>query len=176
MLLARTNPYRLPVFADVSTCSPRKNSTRGTPLSHRSVRPIRVRFRLPGGELLVYDEDEFPARPAALAEAVRLHGVGQAQAVGRLISPGAITTLAYRPEERGQVERMPNPEDRRSASLRETEVGLRDSLEHLRPYIQEMRGIEEGFTEGKRAVISRYLEAATEATHRHADRLARSDP
>jgi hypothetical protein len=41
----------------------------------------------------------------------------------------------------------------------------------------EMRGIEEGFTEEERAVISRYLEAATEAAHRHAERLpGSSDP
>jgi DNA-binding MarR family transcriptional regulator len=93
---------------------------------------------------------------------------------GRLsMSPGAVTALVDRLEGRGHVERMPNPEDRRSALLRETEGGLRDSLEHLWPYIVEMRGIEEGFTEEERAVISRYLEAVTEATHRHAERLSR---
>jgi DNA-binding MarR family transcriptional regulator len=87
------------------------------------------------------------------------------------MSPGAVMALVDRLEKR-----IPNPEDRRSALLRETEVGLRDSLKHLWPYIEKMRGIEEGFTEEERAVISRYLEAATEATHRHAERLARSDP
>lgn len=89
------------------------------------------------------------------------------------MSPGAVTALVDRLERRGHVERMPNPEDRRSALLRETEVGLRDSLEHLWPYIEEMRSIEERFTQEERAVISRYLEAATEATHRHAERLAK---
>lgn len=68
---------------------------------------------------------------------------------------------------------MPNPEDRRSVLLRETERGLGESLEHLWPYVEEMRGIEEGFTEGERAVISRFLKAATEATHRHAEKLSR---
>ena len=92
---------------------------------------------------------------------------------GRLsMSPGAVTALVDRLEGRGHVERMPNPEDRRSALLRETEGGLRDSLEHLWPYIAEMRGIEEDFSEEERAVISRYLKAATEATHRHAERLS----
>jgi DNA-binding MarR family transcriptional regulator len=73
---------------------------------------------------------------------------------------------------------MPNPEDRRSALLRETEKGLGDSLEHLWPYIEEMRGIEEGFTEEERALISRFLKAATEATNQHAERLSkeRQDP
>jgi len=76
-------------------------------------------------------------------------------------------------EGRGHVERMPNPEDRRSALLRETEKGLRDSLGHLWPYIEEMRGIEESFSEEERAVISRFLKAATEATNQHAERLSR---
>jgi DNA-binding MarR family transcriptional regulator len=83
-----------------------------------------------------------------------------------------VTALVDRLEGRDHVERMPNPEDRRSALLRETERGLRDSLEHLWPYTVEMRGIEEGFTEEERAMISRYLKAATEATHRHAERLS----
>ena len=93
---------------------------------------------------------------------------------GRLsMSPGAVTALVDRLEGRGHVERMPNPEDRRSALLRETEKGLRDSLGHLWPYIEEMHGIEESFTEEERAMISRYLKAATEATHRHAEELSR---
>ncbi|HKH11434.1 MAG TPA: MarR family transcriptional regulator [Rubrobacter sp.] len=90
------------------------------------------------------------------------------------MSPGAMTALVDRLEARGHIERMPNPEDRRSALLRGTEKGLGDSLEHLWHYIEEMRGIEEGFTEEERRVISRFLKAATEATHRHAERL--SDP
>jgi hypothetical protein len=45
-------------------------------------------------------------------------------------------------------------------------------LGHLWPYIEEMRDVEEGFTEGERAVISRFLKAATEAANQHADRLA----
>lgn len=94
------------------------------------------------------------------------------------MSPGAVTALVDRLEGRGHVERMPNPEDRRSALLRETEKGLGDSLEHLWPYIEEMKDIEESFTEEERAVISRYLKAATEATHRHAEKLSegRQDP
>ena len=93
---------------------------------------------------------------------------------GRLsMSPAAVTALVDRLERRGHVERMPNPEDRRSALVRETERGLRDSLEHLRPYIEEMCGIEESFSEEERAVISRFLKAATEATNQHVDRLSK---
>jgi len=36
-----------------------------------------------------------------------------------------------------------------------------------------MRGIEESFSEEERAVISRFLKAATEATNQHAERLSR---
>ena len=89
------------------------------------------------------------------------------------MSPGAVTALVDRLEKRGHVERLPNPEDRRSALLRETEKGLRDSLGHLWPYIEEMRGIEERLTEEERAVISGYLKAATGATHRHAEELSK---
>ncbi len=93
---------------------------------------------------------------------------------GRLsMSPGAVTALVDRLEKRGHVERMPNPEDRRSALLRETEQGLRAPLEYLWPYVVEMRSIEGGFTEEERAVISRFLKAATEATHRHAEELSK---
>ncbi len=50
-------------------------------------------------------------------------------------------------ERKGYVERIPNPKDRRSALVRETEAGLKESLEHLWPYIEEMKGIEGGFSE-----------------------------
>jgi DNA-binding MarR family transcriptional regulator len=87
--------------------------------------------------------------------------------------PGAVTALVDRLEKRGHVERTPNPKDRRSALLRETEEGLGDSLEHLWPYIVEMRSIEEDFAEEERQVISRFLKAATGAAHRHAEELSR---
>ncbi len=84
------------------------------------------------------------------------------------ISPGALTALVDRLERRGFVERAPNPGDRRSALVHETEAGLKASLEHLWPYIEEMKAIEEGFSEEEQAVIARFLSAATEATHRQA--------
>lgn len=84
------------------------------------------------------------------------------------MSPGAVTALVDRLEKKGYVERLPNPKDRRSALVRETEAGLMDSLEHLWPYIEEMKGIEGRFSEEERAIIARFLTAATEATHRHA--------
>lgn len=85
------------------------------------------------------------------------------------MSPGAVTALVDRLERKGYVERIPNPKDRRSALVRETQAGLGESLEHLWPYIEEMRGIEERFSEEERAIVARFLLAATEATHRHAE-------
>ncbi len=76
------------------------------------------------------------------------------------MGPGAVTALVDGLEGRGHVGRMPNPEDRRSMLLRETESGLVESLGHPWTYIEEMRGMEEGFTEEERAVISRFLKAA----------------
>ena len=90
------------------------------------------------------------------------------------MSPGAVTALVDRLQIKGYVERVPNPKDRRSALVRETEAGLEESLEHLWPYIEEMRGIEERFSEEERAIVARFLLAATEAAHRHAENDRRS--
>ena len=81
------------------------------------------------------------------------------------MSPGAITAMIDRLESRGYVERVPNPEDRRSALVRITEAGLEESLRHLWPYIEDIKGVEEGFSEEERAVIARFLREATQVTH-----------
>ena len=86
------------------------------------------------------------------------------------MSPGAITTMIDRLESRGYVERSPNPEDRRSALVRITKAGLEESLRHLWPYIEDMKRIEEGFSEEERAIVARFLRAATRATHQAAER------
>ena len=85
------------------------------------------------------------------------------------MSPGAITAMIDRLERRGYVERIPNPEDRRSALVNITKAGLEESLRHLWPYIEEMKGVEEGFSEEERAVVARFLRAATQATQRAAE-------
>jgi DNA-binding MarR family transcriptional regulator len=86
------------------------------------------------------------------------------------MSPGAITTMIDRLERRGYVERTPNPQDRRSALVRITKAGLEESLRHLLPYIEDMKRIEEGFSEEERAIVARFLRAATRATHQAAER------
>ena len=85
------------------------------------------------------------------------------------ISPGAVTAMIDRLESRGHVERIPNPKDRRSALVLITKAGLEESLRHLWPYIEDMKGLEEGFSEEERAVIACFLREATQATHRAAE-------
>ena len=68
-------------------------------------------------------------------------------------------------ELRGYVERIPNPEDRRSALVLITKAGLEESVRHLWPYIEDIKGVEEGFSEEERAVIARFLREAAQATH-----------
>jgi DNA-binding MarR family transcriptional regulator len=84
-------------------------------------------------------------------------------------SPGAITAMIDRLEARGYVERIPNPEDRRSALVRITRRGIEESLKHLWPYIEDMKNVEEGFSEEERAVVARFLGAATRVTQRAAE-------
>ena len=81
------------------------------------------------------------------------------------ISPGAVTAMIDRLESRGYVERIPNPEDRRSALVLITKAGLEESLRHLWSYIEDMKGVEEGFSEEERDVIARFLGEATRVTH-----------
>jgi DNA-binding MarR family transcriptional regulator len=85
------------------------------------------------------------------------------------MSPGAITAMIDRLERRGYVERIPNPEDRRSALVNITKAGVEESLRHLWPYIVDMKGVEESFSEEERAVVARFLRAATQATQRAAE-------
>jgi DNA-binding MarR family transcriptional regulator len=86
------------------------------------------------------------------------------------MSPGAITAMIDRLERRDYVERTPNPEDRRSALVRITKRGIDESLRHLCPYIEEMKGVEEGFSAEERAMVARFLGAATQVTQRAAER------
>jgi DNA-binding MarR family transcriptional regulator len=85
------------------------------------------------------------------------------------ISPGAVTAMIDRLESRGYVERISNPEDRRSALVLITKAGVQESVRHLWPYIEDIKGIEEGFSDEERAVIARFLREATQATHRAAE-------
>jgi DNA-binding MarR family transcriptional regulator len=107
---------------------------------------------------------------AALEHLQAAGAINQKRLSERLsMSPGAITAMIDRLERRGYVERIPNPEDRRSALVNITKVGLEESLRHLWPYIEDMKGVEAGFSEEERAVVARFLRAATQATQRAAE-------
>jgi DNA-binding MarR family transcriptional regulator len=85
------------------------------------------------------------------------------------MSPGAVTAMIDRLESRRYVQRRPNPEDRRSALVGITKAGIEESLRHLRHYVEDMRALEEGLSEEERAVVARFLRAATRATQRAAE-------
>jgi DNA-binding MarR family transcriptional regulator len=107
---------------------------------------------------------------AALEHLQAAGAINQKRLGDRLsINPGAITAMIDRLERRGYVERIPNPEDRRSALVKITKVGLQESLRHLWPYIEDMKCVEAGFSEEERAVVGRFLRAATQATQRAAE-------
>ena len=107
---------------------------------------------------------------AALEHLQAAGSMTQKRLGGRLsISPGAVTAMIDRLESRGYVERISNPEDRRSALVLITKAGVQESVRHLWPYIEDIKGIEEGFSDEERAVIARFLREATQATHRAAE-------
>lgn len=87
------------------------------------------------------------------------------------MSAGAVTTLVDRLEARGYVERVRNPDDRRSYLVRCTGEGFRESLSNLLPYIEDMQLVEKRLSPDEREIVGRFLEEVTAATHAHALKL-----
>jgi DNA-binding MarR family transcriptional regulator len=77
------------------------------------------------------------------------------------LSSGAITALVDRLERTGHVQRRPNPADRRSSVVLPVPEGLEEVGRHFVPVAAEL-------TDKERAVVGRYLEAASEVFRRHA--------
>lgn len=84
------------------------------------------------------------------------------------LSSGAVTALVDRMERAGQVERRPNPADRRSSVVRTLPSGLTAASEHLLPVAEELLEQSGRFTEEERAASAAYLEAVTRVFARHA--------
>ena len=84
------------------------------------------------------------------------------------LSSGAVTALVDRMERAGQVERRPNPNDRRSSVVRTLPSGLTAAREHLLPVAEDLLERSAQLTDEERAVVARYLEAVTEVFARHA--------
>ncbi len=89
------------------------------------------------------------------------------------LSSGAVTALVDRMERAGQVERRPNPSDRRSSVVRTLPSGLAAAREHLLPVAADLLEESVGLTGEERAVVGAYLEAVTEVFARHARGEAR---
>lgn len=84
------------------------------------------------------------------------------------LSSGAVTALVDRMERAGQVERRPNPNDRRSSVVRTLPSGLTAAREHLLPVAADLLEKSAELTDEERATVSAYLEAVTEVFARHA--------
>ena len=84
------------------------------------------------------------------------------------LSSGAVTALVDRMERAGQVERRPNPSDRRSSVVRTLPSGLAAAREYLLPVAADLLEESVGLTGEERAVVGAYLEAVTEVFARHA--------
>ncbi len=84
------------------------------------------------------------------------------------LSSGAVTALVDRMERAGQVERRPNPSDRRSSVVRTLPSGLAAAREHLLPVAADLLEESKQLTEEERATAGAYLEAVTAVFARHA--------
>jgi DNA-binding MarR family transcriptional regulator len=98
-----------------------------------------------------------------------LDGLTPTQLGRRLsLSSGAVTALVDRMERAGQVERRPNPKDRRSSVVRTLPSGLTAARAHLLPVAAELLDKSAELTDGERAVAGDYLRSVTEIFARHA--------
>ena len=84
------------------------------------------------------------------------------------LSSGAVTALVDRMERAGQVERRPNPDDRRSSVVRTLPSGLTAASEHLLPVAEDLFEESNRLTEEERATAGAYLEAVTKVFAHHA--------
>lgn len=84
------------------------------------------------------------------------------------MSSGAVTALVDRLEKGGHLERVPNPRDRRSTLLRPTPWGTQEVVGQLLPLAHEVHRLSEDLSEEERAVVGRFMEAATAAYTRQA--------
>ena len=84
------------------------------------------------------------------------------------LSSGAVTALVDRMERAGQVERRPNPNDRRSFVVRTLPSGLTAASEHLIPVAEDLLEESEKLTEGERETVAAYLDSITAVFARHA--------
>ncbi len=92
------------------------------------------------------------------------------------MSSGAVTALVDRLERSGHLERVPNPRDRRSSLLRPTPWGIEEVVGRILPLAAEVHSLSENLSEEERAVVGRFMEAATAAYARQAQGGSSEDP
>lgn len=74
------------------------------------------------------------------------------------LTPGAVTQLVDKLERAGQLERAPNPADRRSLLLRQTATGEEAALRQMDPFILEARQSLTEFSDDERELVGQFLE------------------
>lgn len=103
-----------------------------------------------------------------LADGPKTAGV-LATAVG--LRPAATTALVDRLEQRGLVERVRDPDDRRRVLVRMTEEGARSTYAMYGPLVDEGQSLFDDLDESRLAAMEGLLDRMRELTDRHADRL-----
>lgn len=84
------------------------------------------------------------------------------------VSPGAITALLDRLENVGHLERVANPNDRRSSLLRTTRSGREAMVGQVLPLAAEVERIAAGLSEEELATVAGFVREVTAATTRQA--------
>ncbi len=82
------------------------------------------------------------------------------------VTSAAASGIVDRLATRGHVERVPHPEDGRRTQVVLTDSGRAEVLGHLMPMFHALDALDRSLDEEERAVVDRYLSAATEAIRR----------
>ena len=116
------------------------------------VRPVVAHAaRLSHSELVALEH--LTAGPMGPAELARVLEVSTAA------STGIVDPL----EGRGHVARVADPADRRRTSVHLTDSGRAEVVGLLLPMFRALQELDDGFDDGERAVVARYLRGATAA-------------
>jgi DNA-binding MarR family transcriptional regulator len=89
------------------------------------------------------------------------------------LSSGGTTGLIQRLQRAGHVSRHAHPRDRRSAVVRLTPAIASWATDAWAPFVADIDTLVFDLSDTEREVVRGFLEAAADASERHADRLAR---
>ncbi len=79
------------------------------------------------------------------------------------VTSAATTQIVDRLAQRGHVQRLPHPTDRRRTLVRLTDSGQAEVLEHLMPMFRALAEMDADLNDAERQVVDRYLRRATAA-------------